>query len=285
MIGDLGFGVVDKFANEFPDRFINAGISEQNMTSVATGLAMCGNKVYTYSIGNFPTLRCLEQVRNLAAYHNANVKIVSIGAGVAYGGAGITHHATEDLSILRAIPNITIFSPADKDEAIVAAQASFATNGVCYVRLGKGGEQTLHELCAEAETVTDIFKPRKIRSGKGKTVILATGTIATEALKAAEQLYAPLWTIPTVKPLPETFIEQLARDYDTIVTFEEHQIQGGFGGAVSEVVAGLNGNRASVKRIGFDNQFSAQIAPPPEILTYYGITAENLVRQLSEQET
>lgn len=285
MVGDLGFGVVDNFAAEFPNRYINAGISEQNMMSVATGMALCGKIVYVYSIGNFPTLRCLEQLRNLAAYHQANVKIVSIGAGIAYGALGMTHHMTEDLSILRAIPNVTIFSPADKQEAIASAQASAITDGVCYIRLGKGGEIDLCNVCATAEPITNIFKPRQIRDGESKTCILATGAIATEALKAAEQVKSPMWTIPVVKPLPTAFVENLAHDYDIIVTFEENQIQGGLGGAVSEVVAELSGNRATVKRMGFNDTFSERITSPPQILAYYGITAENLVRQLSEQVT
>ncbi|MEX2031445.1 MAG: transketolase, partial [Dehalococcoidia bacterium] len=109
--GDLGFGVLDGYAERRPSQFLNAGVAEQNMTGVATGLAMAGRVVFTYSIGNFPILRCLEQIRNDAAYHDANVNVVSIGAGFSYGVLGMSHHATEDLAIMRALPGIVIASP------------------------------------------------------------------------------------------------------------------------------------------------------------------------------
>src|ERR1041385_4546417 len=111
--GDLGFGVLDEFSKKFPKQYLNAGVAEQNMTGVATGLALEGRIVFTYSIGNFPTLRCLEQIRNDAAYHGANVKVVAIGGGFSYGALGMSHHATEDLSIMRAIPGLTVVSPGD----------------------------------------------------------------------------------------------------------------------------------------------------------------------------
>lgn len=113
LTGDLGFGVLNSFSENLPKQFINVGISEQNMTAVAAGLALEGNTVYTYSIGNFPSLRCLEQIRNDICYPNANVKIISVGAGLSYGQLGMSHHATEDMAIMRALPNMRVFSPAD----------------------------------------------------------------------------------------------------------------------------------------------------------------------------
>src|SRR5712671_3401925 len=110
LVGDLGFGVVEPFAEKFPSRFVNAGVAEQDMTGIAAGLALCGKIVFTYSIANFPTLRCFEQIRNDAAYHDANVKVVAIGGGFSYGSLGMSHHATEDLSILRSL-GITVVAP------------------------------------------------------------------------------------------------------------------------------------------------------------------------------
>jgi transketolase len=152
--GDLGYGVLDKIAEDFPERFVNAGICEQNMTSVAAGLALSGCTVYTYSIASFSTLRCLEQIRDNAAYHNADVKIISVGAGVGYGTLGMTHQATEDLSVMRAIPNMTIISPCDPEEAAVSAEISYKKKGTVYIRLGKGGEKNLSELSPEADKIT-----------------------------------------------------------------------------------------------------------------------------------
>ncbi|MGH9680291.1 MAG: transketolase, partial [Candidatus Acidiferrales bacterium] len=120
IVGDLGFGVVETFAERFPSRFLNAGVAEQNMTGIAAGMALSGKIVFTYSIANFPILRCLEQVRNDVCYHNADVKIVAVGGGLAYGALGPTHHATEDLAILRSLPRMAVVAPGDPAEAEAA---------------------------------------------------------------------------------------------------------------------------------------------------------------------
>ena len=135
--GDLGFGVFDKFRKTYPNNFINAGVAEQNMTGIATGIALEGNIVFTYSIANFSTLRCLEQIRNDACYHNANVKIVSVGGGFSYGQLGISHHATEDIAIMRSLPDITVFTPSGLWESEKVTEAAIKTQGTCYLRLDK----------------------------------------------------------------------------------------------------------------------------------------------------
>ena len=142
--GDLGYGVVEKFMEQLPDQFLNAGVAEANMTSVAAGMALSGRIVFTYSIANFPTLRCLEQVRNDVCYHDANVKVVSIGGGFAYGAMGATHHAVEDLAVMRALPNMTVVAPGDPIEARAATRALVAMPGPGYLRLGKAGEPKVH---------------------------------------------------------------------------------------------------------------------------------------------
>ena len=139
--GDLGYGVMNPILEQHKDRFINAGICEQNMLSSATGMAMCGNIVFVYSIGNFPTLRCMEQIRNDAAYHKANVKIVAVGGGFAYGQLGMSHHATEDIAMMRAIPNMTVLVPADPLETVEAVKLAAVIDGPVYIRLGRGGKK------------------------------------------------------------------------------------------------------------------------------------------------
>ena len=136
--GDLGFGVLRPFWEELPDQIINAGIAEQNMTTVAAGMALEGKTVFTYSIGNFPTIRCLEQIRNDCAYHHANVKIVCVGGGFVYGSLGMSHHATEDIALLRALPDVTVVCPGDLVEAEEATKAIANYPGTCYLRLGRG---------------------------------------------------------------------------------------------------------------------------------------------------
>src|ERR1700689_621579 len=172
LVGDLGFGVVEPFMQKFPKRFLNVGVAEQNMTGVAAGLALTGKIVFTYSIANFPILRCLEQIRNDVCYHRANVKIVSVGSGMSYGPLGISHHATEDISIIRALPNITVVSPCDCWEAGEATHALALRPGA--------GLLPLHKSFAP-ETV----KPGEMfRRGKARTVppgrdvtLIATGGI------------------------------------------------------------------------------------------------------------
>ena len=145
LTGDLGFGVLKPYWEQLPEQFTNIGIAEQNMTGIAAGLALSGKKVFTYSIGNFPTLRCLEQIRNDCAYHDANVKIVCVGGGFVYGSLGMSHHATEDLAIMRALPSVVVMAPGDLTEAAACTRAIYEHQGTCYLRLGRGGEQKIHE--------------------------------------------------------------------------------------------------------------------------------------------
>src|SRR5882762_7958343 len=135
VVGDLGFGVVTDFMRELPRQFVNAGVAEQNMTGIAAGMALSGKIVFTYSIANFPVLRCLEQVRNDICYHAANVKVVAVGGGLAYGSLGATHHATEDLAILRSLPRMVVVAPGDPVETEAATRAVMAHAGPCYLRL------------------------------------------------------------------------------------------------------------------------------------------------------
>ena len=140
LTADLGFGVLDRFARELPRQFLNVGVAEQNMTGIAAGLALEGKTVFTYSIGNFNTLRCLEQIRNDLCYHQAKVKIVSIGGGFCYGPLGVSHHATEDLAIMRALPRMTVVAPGDVTETILATRSIYQTPGPGYLRLGRGND-------------------------------------------------------------------------------------------------------------------------------------------------
>ena len=141
--GDLGFGVLDDYRRRFPQQFINAGVAEQNMTGIATGLALEGHVVFTYSIANFVFMRCLEQIRNDAAYHDCNVNVVAVGGGFSYGPLGISHHATEDLAIMRSLPGVTVVSPGDDWEAAEATEAIAREPGTCYLRLDRCGHRTL----------------------------------------------------------------------------------------------------------------------------------------------
>lgn len=281
LTGDLGYSVVEPFMQAFPNRFVNVGVAEQNLTGIAVGLALSGKIVFTYSIANFPTLRCLEQVRNDVCYHNANVKIVSVGGGLAYGPLGSSHHGTEDLAILRTLPNMTVLAPADPVEAALATRAVVAWEGPCYLRLGKAGERQIH-------TAVPPFKigvPIELRSGR-EVVLLSTGAITRNAFLAAEKLQqagiaAGLYSVHTLKPLAADWIAEIARETKTILTIEEHTMIGGLGGAVAEVLATLTAPRARLVRIGLPDSFQKQ-AGSQEFLTQQQLSVEALVRQVRE---
>ena len=283
--GDLGFGVLKPFWEELPDRIINAGIAEQNMTSIAAGLALQGKIVYTYSIGNFPTLRCIEQIRNDCAYHNANVKVVCVGGGFVYGSLGMSHHATEDIAIMRSLPDVTVVAPGDLVEAACATKAIYETDGTCYLRLGRGGEKQIHESIDNFQ----IGKAIKIQDGE-KIAIFSTGAIFDEVDEAcktlAEEGITPtVYTFPTVKPIDKAVILQCAEKYDTIITVEEHNLSGGFGSAVAEVLSEQNDVKAKLVRVALDDRYSCIVGSQKYLRQQYSIDSEAIIEKVKENYT
>lgn len=278
--GDLGFGVLKPYWEAVPDQFTNAGIAEQNMTTVAAGMALEGKTVFTYSIGNFPTLRCLEQIRNDCAYHSANVKVVCIGGGFVYGSLGMSHQATEDLAILRALPNVVVMAPADLVEAEECTKALANYQGTAYLRLGRGGEKRIHEKIEDFQ----IGKAIKVKDGE-RVAIFTTGAIFEEVTAAYEQLvdagYNPtVYTFPTVKPIDKDVIEQCAEKFDLIVTCEEHNIVGGFGSAVAEVMAEMRKKKAFLLRIGLNDEYSIKVGNQKYLREQYGMNAISIAEKI-----
>lgn len=254
--GDLGFGVLKPFWEQCPNQFTNAGIAEQNMTGLAAGMALSGKIVFTYSIGNFPTFRCLEQIRNDCAYHNANVKIVCVGGGFSYGSLGMSHQAIEDIAIMRALPNVAVFAPGDLVEAEAITKAIVDYPGTCYLRLGRGGEKRIHDKLDNFQ----IGKAIKIKDGKN-IAIFSTGAIFDEVIDAYEELVKKglrpiLYTFPTIKPIDKETIEECANKCSHIFTVEEHNVVGGFGSAVSEILNDANDKKTIVCRIGLKDSYS-----------------------------
>lgn len=281
--GDLGFGVLKPFWERFPDQFTNAGIAEQNMTSFAAGMALEGKTVFTYSIGNFPTLRALEQIRNDCAYHEANVKIVCVGGGFVYGALGMSHHATEDLAVMRALPGVTVLAPADPVEARVATRAIHAHQGTAYLRLGRGGETVIHH----GPEPASVARALTIHDGDG-VAILSTGAIVDEVLEArviltSRGLRPAVFTFPSVKPIDDTALRDLAAAFPLLVTVEEHNIVGGFGAAVAEVLAELRAPRARLVRIGLQDQYSSVVGSQKYLRDIYGMSAPKIADRILEE--
>ena len=236
LCGDLGFSVLERFATRIPDRYVNVGVAEQNMAGIAAGLALSGKTVFIYSIGNFPTFRCLEQLRNDVGYHGADVKIVSVGGGFAYGSQGYTHHAIEDVAVMSALPGMEVFVPCDPFEVRRITTTIATSKKPSYLRLSRSGEPVLG-------IASDDWDPRKIRvlrQGR-ELVILAGGPIASACLEAAERLSAEMdvgvFSVACVKPLDHAHVQKLAGGARAIVTVEEHIARGGLLAAVAVCLA------------------------------------------------
>ncbi len=281
LTGDLGFGVLNDFIARFPRQFLNMGVAEQNMTGVAAGLALEGHTVFTYSIGNFPTLRCLEQIRNDVCYHNANVKVVCVGGGMSYGPVGMSHHATEDLAILRSLSGIEVFSPGDLWEAAEATRYLLAKEGPAYLRLDKS---------AARSTVRsgEKFRPGKIRVVRdGDDVTLAaTGGILGEALTAAETLTSQgiscrVLSVHTIKPLDIETLSAAANETGGIITIEEHNVDAGLGGAVAEALLEAGVIPGFFARMGLRNTFSSVVGSQTFLRKVYGLDAAAIADTVS----
>lgn len=277
--GDLGFGVLKPFWEKLPNQFTNAGIAEQNMTSMAAGMALEGKIVFTYSIGNFPTLRCLEQIRNDCAYHNANVKIVCIGGGFVYGSLGMSHHATEDIAILRSLPNVTVICPGDSLEAEMATRAMVEHNGTCYFRLGRGGEKRIHQNIDNFM----IGKAIKIRTGTD-VAVFSTGSILEEVCKAVQRMEeagisVEQYSFPTVKPIDREVIIRCAEKCSHIISIEEHNVVGGFGSAVAEVLVSC-GTKTKLKRLGVSDEYCTKVGSQEYLREQYGLSEAKMFQQI-----
>jgi transketolase len=273
--GDLGFSVVERYMEELPDQFVNAGVAEQNMTGLAAGMALCGRIVFTYSIANFPTLRCLEQIRNDVCYHDANVKVVSVGGGFAYGSLGMTHHATEDLGVMRMLPNMVVVAPGDPIETRAATKAIAAYPGPCYLRLGKSGEPVVHE----QEISFALGRAIIVRDGSDVTLI-STGGMLHGAMGAAESLAVDgvdvrVISMHTLEPLDKEAVFAAARETQAIITLEEHSIVGGLGSAVAELLA-ESSERVPFRRMGVPHRFSPRVGSQEFMLGENGLDLEGV---------
>jgi transketolase len=280
--GDLGFSVIEPFMEQLPLQFVNAGVAEQNMTGMAVGMALSGKVVFTYSIANFPTLRCLEQIRNDVCYHNANVKVVAIGGGFAYGSMGATHHATEDLGVMRTLPGLQVVAPGDPMETRLATRAMVTYPGPCYLRLGKAGEPLVHE----SEIDFQLGKAIQLRDGDDLTLI-STGGLLRTTVNVAERLRsngidARVLSMHTLKPLDHEAVLAAAGHTGAIATIEEHSVIGGLGSAVAEVLAEADQQKVPFKRIGLPPSFSPYIGSQEYLRTQHGLSEQGILKSVTD---
>ncbi|MBF0555799.1 MAG: transketolase [Nitrospirae bacterium] len=278
LVADNGAIVYDKFRAAYPGRFINFGIAEANMIGVAAGLASCGKVPFAYTIASFLTMRAFEQIRNDVCMQRMNVKIVGIGAGFVYSNLGATHHATIDMSIMRALPGMTVFSPSGPIEARKITKEAARIDGPVYIRLSVGGSPEIYEAGYEFETGKGVI----LRDG-GDAAIFTTGSITTEVLKAHGELKnmginARVVNIHTIKPIDKDLIIDSVSKTRAVITVEEHSIIGGLGSAVAEVIA-ENGIAARFKRIGLNGVFAGGYGTYDDMKERNGLSANAIVRE------
>ncbi len=267
---DVGFSVLERFAEEFPDRFLNVGIAEQNAVGVAAGLALSGKLPYVYSMVPFVTMRCFEQVRLDVAYMKAAVRLIGVGGGLIYGPAGATHHSIEDIAIMRALPNMTICCPGDIVEARELIEQSFHHDGPMYFRLGKNGDPAIHP----EGTVVKIGRAVTVTEGNDLGLI-TTGNMLEQGRKwvdewAAVGRVATLLSMPTIKPFDAKAVLGLVVRGMPLVTLEEHNIIGGLGSAVAEVIA-ESGRGVKFRRVAIPDTYSHYVGSQQFLRAKFGL--------------
>jgi len=255
LTADMGYSVFETFRDEFPDRFLNTGIAEQNTIGIAAGLASRGKIVFVYSIIPFVTMRCFEQVRLDLAYNFMNVKLVGVGAGLTYGPLGSSHHALEDIAIMRSLPDMTVLCPGDPIETRELIKRSYEYEGPVYIRLGKNGEPKIHP----DETRIEIGKSITVLEGNDLALIttsnmLETGKKWVEEWKQ-DGVNVSLISMPSLKPFDSSTVKNLIDKEIPIITLEEHSVIGGLGSIISQVIA-TTGKPVKFQQIGINDKFS-----------------------------
>lgn len=268
IVGDLGYSVIEPFADEFPDRFINAGVAEQNMTGLAAGMASEGYHVFTYSIANFPTFRCAEQIRNDVAYHQLPVTVVAVGGGLAYGALGYSHHAVQDYALMRTLPNMLIAAPGDPMETRACMRYLVENPGPSYLRLGKAGEPCFHEKVPTVQPGRWL----EVSPGDINATLLTTGATLGYAI---ERQHKSEGVRPAVHSMPLWNMEskqqqtQQVACYGSVTTLEDHLRDGGFGSWLLEAVAQYGGPLDCLQIEALDSRVCGTVGSQA-MLNYYG---------------
>ncbi len=281
LTGDLGFSVLEPFMEKFPRRFINCGVAEQNMVGVAAGMALCGKKPYVYSIVPFVTMRCFEQIRNDVCYQNLNVKIVGIGGGFSYGPLGATHHALEDIAILRALPNINVLCPSDDWETKELVRASYRSRKPSYFRLFSKSEPIYKK-----KPKIEIGKPSVVRPGKDG-LIVSHGVETAFCLEIAGELAQKgknfkVVSLHTLKPINKKELLKEIKGIKNIFTIEEHSVIGGLGGALSEVLAESDW-QGKFRIIGVPDIFPSCAGKMDYLKKLYSLDKESIVKNILKE--
>ena len=280
LTSDLGYNAFEPFRKNFPNQFINVGVAENNMVGIGSGLALKGKKVFIYSIIPFLIFRCYEQIRNIICYNNLNVKLLGAGGGFSYGNQGVSHNATEDLSVVRNLPNITMYSPGTKTDVITAFDIMLEQNGPSFIRLGKAPEINL------------LNRGPKYSIGDGTVakdghdiLILCVGNIIEDVLDAANKLdnigiSTKVVSFLTIKPINKDYVLKFAKAFGSIFTVEEHNIIGGIGTVISEIIMESDIQNIFFRRIGINDDRLLEIGTQKYLKEINGISSEGIMEQI-----
>ncbi len=276
LTGDHGYALFDEFRQKAPAQFINAGIAEQNMVGVAAGLAKAGYKPIVYGLSAFIPVRVLEQIKMDVCYENLPVVFIGDGAGLVYSSLGSSHQSTEDIAVLRSIPNISILSPCDAQEMQYALDHALKFTSPQYVRMGKSDIGAVHDK-AVMEAIGDLVP---VTNGSSKKLtFLATGSMVKTALSLAQASgNFSVFSVPSIKPINETLVRQLAQETEIIVVLEEHNVSGGLGSLISEIISASGG--AKVIRFGIQDRFSQKCGSYEYLLKEHEINFDALLPQV-----
>lgn len=275
--GDAGYGVLDTYQKRFPKQYLNLGIAEQNMISFAAGLGIVGYKVFVYDIAPFVLYRCYEQVRNDICYQRLPVTLIGIGSGVTYAPGGMTHYSVEDIAIARTLPGLVILSPSDPIEARCSIEFAITSEHPVYIRIAKKGEPIIHK-----DNVEDITKPQCIREGSD-VAVLFHGSISQEVLIALNNMSCSpvIVSVPMIHPLDFVVLAGILQNVHTIITVEEHFINGGLGSIIEEWIV-KERLPFMLKKLGFPNEFLHAVRNPQGMRELYGFSSAQIKNVIKE---
>lgn len=280
LTGDHGYALFDAFRAECPDQYINAGIAEQNMVGMAAGLSRAGFRPFVYGLSAFVPIRVLEQIKLDVAHDNLPVIFLGDGAGFVYSTLGTSHQSTEDIACTRAIPQLAVFSPADRFELALCMKHAYDLKRPVYLRMGKADRGDVHSECPALNTPGQLFQMR--HGTKGGLALIATGSLVRTAMELADTVFpeASAWSAPFLKPI---CVEQLAEIYaqsSAVVTLEEHSVYGGLGSLVAEISTATR--PMPILRIGVQDRFSELCGSYEYLLVEHGLDAANIGRQITQ---
>jgi transketolase len=272
LTGDHGYSLFDEFRRACPAQYLNAGVAEQNMVGVAAGLAKGGLRPVVYGLSSFVPIRVLEQIKLDVCYEELPVIFIGDGAGVVYSTLGSSHQSTEDVAVLRALPHMSILSPADAAEMTACMKLALSATGPVYLRMGKADLGHVHQAVPEIQW----GELCRLRSGDGPLAWIATGSMVKPSLEAAHRWpESSVWSAPSLKPLHVDAIAEICRQHQAIVVLEEHSIHGGLGSAIAEIAAECA--PTWICRIGVADRFSRYCGSYQSLLTEHGLNTEAII--------